>query len=342
MVIFFLDVHKSKGDKVEALLVRNLRKVYAQNSGIFDVHLTVKQGTLHGFLGVNGAGKTTTMKCIMSLLKKDSGTIELFGKELQYDNPSSKIKIGFSQELPVYPPYFTGLEILTYYGKMRGLSRSECKSESSRTIKLVGLEDVGNKKIGKYSRGMLARIGVAVALLGQPELLVLDEPTSGLDPVAAENIRNLLSNLVKEGKTILFSSHQLHDVQKICSSLTVIDKGRTIMEGETEDLLSRKARERVFIAEFDSLTDEITAEVNSLTNVGSVFATENKHNSLTLTTLESQDVRGELARIAVKHNSYLLTCTEEKADLETTFLSMVKKDEEEEKTGPRDQSSQRT
>ncbi len=308
---------------MEALKIDHLRKMYSPLVGVHDVSMIVKTGTLHGFLGVNGAGKTTTMKCIMSLLRKDSGSIMVFGKELTYEDPLTKLKIGFSPELPAYPPFFTGKEILVTYGKMRGLSSKTGGDEATRILNLLELEEAGNRKVGKYSRGMLARLGVGTAMLGEPELLILDEPTSGLDPVAAEGLRKVLVNIAKQGGTILLSSHQLHDVQKVCTALTIIDKGRDLVEGETEKLLKRSQFAGTFTAEFSRLDKSILDEVGKLENVDNVKVSSENPNTISIKVAGTRDIRVDLASIAIRNNSMLLTCNEEKTDLESLFLSMV-------------------
>ena len=306
-----------------ALEVKNLVKSYGPIPGIWDVNLAVRRGTLHGFLGPNGSGKTTTVKCIMGLLRKTSGEIRVFGEEPRGDAMGLKRRVGYLPELPSFPRYLTGREVLITYGRIRGVpDMTKLLGESKVLLEEVGLDDAAEKAVGKYSKGMQTRLGLAVALLGKPDLLVLDEPTEGLDPVGVVDVRELLQTLVSEGRTVLLSSHQLPEVQQMCSRVTVLKEGRTVTEGSVEDLAKRLRGGVIYKAEFDSLGPDLIQEVEKVDGVSKVTSVEEDVVAILMS--KDYDVRAPLAKLAVKHGSLLLSCERKEASLEELFLSLVR------------------
>ncbi|MDG6902665.1 MAG: ABC transporter ATP-binding protein [Nitrososphaerota archaeon] len=306
-----------------ALEVKNLMKSYGAYPGVWDVSLTVEQGTLHGFLGPNGSGKTTTMKCVMGLLHKTSGLIKVFGEEPHGDARELKKRVGYMPESPSFPAYLKGREVLITYGRIRAASDGARLREESRSLlQQVGLADAAEKPFGKYSRGMQTRLGIAVAMLGKPDLLILDEPTEGLDPVGVADVRNLLEGLVSEGRSVLLSSHQLSEVKQMCGKVTVVNKGRTVIEGSVEDLAKRLHGGIVYRAEFDSLAPDLMDELKTVDGVSEVTSVEEDVVAVLIS--KDYDVRPLLARLAVKHGSLLLSCEREETPLEELFISLVK------------------
>ncbi len=298
-------------------------KSYGAYPGVWDVSLTVEQGTLHGFLGPNGSGKTTTMKCVMGLLHKTSGLIKVFGEEPHGDARELKKRVGYMPESPSFPAYLKGREVLITYGRIRAASDGARLREESRSLlQQVGLADAAEKPFGKYSRGMQTRLGIAVAMLGKPDLLILDEPTEGLDPVGVADVRNLLEGLVSEGRSVLLSSHQLSEVKQMCGKVTVVNKGRTVIEGSVEDLAKRLHGGIVYRAEFDSLAPDLMDELKTVDGVSEVTSVEEDVVAVLIS--KDYDVRPLLARLAVKHGSLLLSCEREETPLEELFISLVK------------------
>ena len=300
-------------------------KSYGAYPGVWDVSLTVEQGTLHGFLGPNGSGKTTTMKCVMGLLRKTSGLIRLFGEEPHGDASELKKRVGYMPESPTFPAYLKGREVLLTYGRIRATSDGAgLKEESRLLLQRVGLADAAEKPVGKYSRGMQTRLGIAVAMLGEPDLLILDEPTEGLDPMGVTDVRNLLKGLVSEGRSVLLSSHQLSEVKQMCGKVTVVNKGRTVVEGSVDELAKRLHGGIVYKAEFDSMAPGLLDELKTIDGVSEVTPVE--EDVIAILMSKDYDVRPSLARLAVQHGSLLLSCEREEASLEELFLSMVKED----------------
>jgi len=313
----------SPASSVLALEVKNLMKSYGAFPGVWDVNLTVEKGTLHGFLGPNGSGKTTTMKCVMGLLRKTSGLIRVFGEEPLGDAMRMKRRVGYMPESPSFPTYLKGREVLLTYGRIRGGSDERRLDEESRSLlQKVGLADAAEKTVGKYSRGMLTRLGLAVALLGRPDLLILDEPTEGLDPVGVIQVREMLNGLVSEGRSVLLSSHQLPEVQQMCSKVTIVNNGRTVTEGLVDDLAKRFHGGVVYKAEFDSLSPELISKLKKIDGVSEVEVLHD--NVIRVFVSKDYDLRVFLARSASEYGSLLLSCEREEASLEELFLSLVK------------------
>lgn len=306
-----------------ALEVKNLMKSYGTYPGVWDVSLTVEQGTLHGFLGPNGSGKTTTMKCVVGLLRKTTGLIRVFGAEPHGDAINLKKRVGYMPESPSFPAYLKGREVLLTYGRIRATSNGERLKEESRSLlQQVGLADAAEKPVGKYSRGMQTRLGIAVAMLGTPDLLILDEPTEGLDPIGVTEVRDLLTGVVSEGRSVLMSSHQLPEVKQICGKVTVVNKGRTVIEGSVDELAKRLHGGIVYKAEFDSLAPDLMDELKKIDGVSEITPVEEDVVAVLMS--KEYDVRPSLARLAVQHGALLLSCEREETSLEELLISLVK------------------
>lgn len=304
-----------------ALQIKHLAKSYGSSVGVSDVNLKVRRGTLHGFLGPNGAGKTTTLKCVMGLLRRTSGEVSLFGSPYDgVDDLDAKRRVGYSPELPYYPGFLTGREVLVTYGRMRGIRDEE---EFRSLLGKVGLDGAEDKRVSKYSRGMQARLGVAVALLGGPELLLLDEPIAGMDPLGVVEMRNVFRQLASEGHTILLSSHQLGEVEQTCSTVTVVNRGKTVAEGEVEELTKRRRGNFHFVAEYRSITDGLLQAISKVPGVTGVMADPDRPGSVTVTIKDDVDIREQLAKAGVDNGSLMLSCEREETSLEALFLSLV-------------------
>src|SRR5437899_2108876 len=210
---------------------------------------------------------------------------------------------------------------------MRGLAPADIRHETTYLFKTLELQGAADSKVPTYSKGMQAKLGIAVAMLGDPELLVLDEPTSGLDPVAMAELRGLLRGLVtgqNGGRTVLLSSHQLHEVQQLCSSVTIIDGGSTIVEGPVDQLVHMMTGGvEVYRAEFQSLDEPLIADIRSLPEVALVEPVEGSVNTLRIRLKSETDLRGAFARLAVAHGTFLLSCERATLSVEALFLWFV-------------------
>jgi ABC-2 type transport system ATP-binding protein len=213
------------------------RKVRVLN----DVSFTVRENEVVGFLGANGAGKTTTIKVLNCLAFPDSGSVRLFG-ERGGVRSASRRRIGFMPEQPYFYEYLTGFEFLDLCGRLNGMSREETRRRSGEMLARVRLSEAGNLAIRKYSKGMMQRLGLAQALLHDPELVILDEPMSGLDPIGRMDVRGIIGELKASGKTVFFSSHIISDVEALCDRVILLDRGRKMAEGKVADLIGGEVR----------------------------------------------------------------------------------------------------
>lgn len=216
--------------------VNKLCKTFGEYTAVKDLSFTVNKGDIFGFLGENGAGKSTTIRMLLTLIEPTSGTIELFGNNLQKKRKEILQRVGAVIERPDLYKYLTAFDNLTLFAKMSGLRLS--KQDLMDQLDLVGLADRGSSNVKTFSQGMKQRLGIAVALVHDPELIILDEPTNGLDPQGIADIRNLIIKLSKErGKTILVSSHLLSEIEIIANRMLIIHKGKKIIEGDVNSLL---------------------------------------------------------------------------------------------------------
>lgn len=226
--------------------VVNLRHLYRgtlftkPTVGARDISVDVSPGEIHGFLGPNGSGKSTTIKAVLGLLKPDGGTLELFGQPIA--KGQWRARVGYMPEHPTFYDFLTGWEMVTWFGRLAGLSRHEAEKEASKQLDRVGLAEAKTRRIRGYSKGMLQRSGLAQALLGSPELLILDEPMTGLDPIGRKEIRELIVALRDEGKTVFYSTHILPDIEMTCDRVTIVSEGTTRQSGRLQDILTETTR----------------------------------------------------------------------------------------------------
>jgi ABC-type multidrug transport system ATPase subunit len=217
--------------------VNNLCKTFGEVSAVNDVSFLVNSGEVYGFLGQNGAGKSTTIRMLLTLIRPDSGSIKIFGLDLKQKRIEILRRVGAIIEKPDLYKYLTALENLRIFGTISGVKLSS-KDLMSR-LEYVGLAERANSKVRTFSQGMKQRLGIAVALVNNPELIILDEPTNGLDPQGIADIRNLIIHLShEEKKTVFISSHLLSEMELIADSLLIIDSGKKIVEGRLAELIS--------------------------------------------------------------------------------------------------------
>ncbi|MFZ9661232.1 MAG: ABC transporter ATP-binding protein [Chitinophagaceae bacterium] len=220
---------------MSVIRVESLSKTFGNIQAVKDLSFEVPQGSIYGFLGQNGSGKSTTIRMLLSLIHPTSGNIHLFGKNLRDHRQSVISKIGAVIERPDLYPYLTAYEHLLFFAKLGSQKISIQKIED--ILKKVGLFHRKNDKVGKYSLGMKQRLGIGIALVNDPDLIILDEPTNGLDPNGIADIRNLIKMLSKqEGKTIFISSHLLTEIEQIADHILIIHEGSKIAEGSMESL----------------------------------------------------------------------------------------------------------
>jgi ABC-2 type transport system ATP-binding protein len=278
------------------------------------LNLEVRSGEVFGFLGPNGAGKTTTLKMLMGLIYPTSGRARLFGRDL--GDPQTKARLGFLPESPYFYDYLTSREFLGFYGHLFGLWGAVLDKRIDELLELVGMTHAKDLQLRKFSKGMLQRVGVAQALINDPELVVLDEPMSGLDPIGRKEVRDLILRLKESGKTVLFSSHILHDAEVLCDRVAMILKGRLVACGRVTDLLDQGASHQVELV-VDRLTPEGLDHLRPLTDKVVM------QGDLMLVVLKSQQqVEGALEIIRTA-KARLVSLNPQKGSLEDLFIREV-------------------
>ena len=219
---------------MEMLTIANLKKRFAEKEVLCGVDLSVPEHSVFGFVGRNGAGKTTTMKAVLGLLKPDDGEIFVSGEKVIYGQTSTNRYIGYLPDVPEFYSFMTAKEYLRLCGESLEMKRTEIKARSHELLSLVGLAEE-NHRIKGFSRGMKQRLGIAQALLARPKVLICDEPTSALDPVGRKEILDILLS-VKEQTTVLFSTHILSDIERICTDVAFLNNGKIAMQGTVAKL----------------------------------------------------------------------------------------------------------
>ncbi len=226
------------------LKIENLRVEYRTREAglkvklaVKDLNLAVYPGEVFGFLGPNGAGKTTTMNVLLGFLQPTGGNAFIFGVNVR--EPIARQRIGYLPEQTYYYKFLTAEELLRFYARIFRIPRAQVEARIDAALKLVGLERARKRTIKKYSKGMQQRVGLAQALINDPDLLILDEPTSGLDPFGRMKVREIIQRLKNEGKTVFFSSHELGEVETVCDRVAILHEGELKVEGRVSDLVSR-------------------------------------------------------------------------------------------------------
>jgi len=303
------------------ITVSSLTKYYGDFKALDSVSFAMEKGWVYGYLGPNGAGKTTTIRTMLGLLKPDQGEVQITGIN-PTENPVQALQsLGYAPELPTMQAFFTGEQMLDFMGKMFGLATQVRKEKIKQLLDLVGLEEWGDKKIGKYSKGMVQRLSLALALVNDPMVLIMDEPTIGMDPEATAHFRNLFTTLSKQGKTIFISSHLLDEVQRICTHVGMINRGRMVFDGPITQVLETFTQHWVIEAEPKKVTKTMISALKKLDYVQNVKSEENK---LRIELKEKKDLRGEISSEIFKHKGVLLSLNLHQVTLEDAYLRALK------------------
>ncbi len=301
--------------------VSNLTKFYGNFKALDSVSFSVEKGWVYGYLGPNGAGKTTTIRSMLGLLRSDGGEVQIAGVDPIKDPIEALQLVGYAPELPNLQTFFSGEQLLDFTGKMFGVSSQVRRERVGQLLDLVGLQEAGKRKIGKYSKGMIQRLSVAMALINDPEVLIMDEPTIGMDPEATAHFRNLLVDLSKQGKTVFISSHLLDEVQRICTHIGMINRGKIVFTGPMGQVLEAFTQRWVVEAELENMTPEVTTSLQKLDYVKSVKVEGNK---LLIELKEKKDLRGEISSEIFRNKGVLLSLNLHKVTLEDAYLLALK------------------
>ena len=222
-----------------AIETRNLRKTYGSTVALADLDLRVERGEVFGFLGPNGAGKTTSIKLFLGLARPTGGSGQLLGRPL--GDVEARRRIGYLPELFRYQPWLSAREVLELHCELARLPRATWPNEIDRTLEMAGLAQRGRDRVQGFSKGMQQRLGLAAALLGNPELILLDEPTSALDPVGRDEVRGIIRALRARGTAVFLNSHLLGEVERLCDRVAIVARGRVVAAGTLTDLLGEPA-----------------------------------------------------------------------------------------------------
>ncbi|MBI2618491.1 MAG: ABC transporter ATP-binding protein [Ignavibacteriales bacterium] len=279
-----------------------------------DVSITVSKGEIFGLLGPNGAGKTTLVKILLSVVHPTSGTATILGQPM--GSTGIRERIGYLPENHRYPSFLTAHQTLLHFGRLQGLSKHFLSSKASELLRVVGLEEWSRVKIKKFSKGMLQRLGLAQALLNDPEVLFLDEPTDGVDPVGRKEIRDILKGLRSAGKTVFLNSHLLSEVEEISDRVAILNKGEVLSVGTIRDITSHALEYeiRLGIAPSEPVLQKIGALSRSL-----------ETNQLTLTlALHAKEDLNKILQILLQEGMSIESVMPRKSRLEDFFINLIR------------------
>jgi len=284
-------------------------------TAVDQLSLDVRRGEVFGFLGPNGAGKTTTLKMLMGLIYPTSGQAMIFGYPV--GDPAAKAKLGFLPESPYFYDYLTSREFLNFYGHLFGLWGAALDKRVDGLLELVGMSHARDLQLRKFSKGMLQRVGIAQALINDPELVVLDEPMSGLDPIGRKEVRDLIFRLKESGKTILFSSHILHDAELLCDRVAMIMKGRLVACGQVSELVQQGTTQEV-----EMVVDRLSPE--GLEHLRVLATKVVLNGERVMAVLSNQRQVDESLEVIRGAHAKLVSLTPHKASLEDLFIREAK------------------
>ncbi|MBX2903364.1 MAG: gliding motility-associated ABC transporter ATP-binding subunit GldA [Chitinophagales bacterium] len=300
-----------------SVIVKDLTKIYGEQKAVDTISFEVKKGEILGFLGPNGAGKSTTMKIITGFLPQTSGTVSVNGINVSNDNPELKKHIGY---LPESNPLYTEMYVKEYLEFCAALYHlAQPKKRIAEMIGITGLSQEQKKKIGQLSKGYKQRVGLAQAMLHNPEVLILDEPTSGLDPNQLIEIRALIKQL-GEDKTVIFSSHIMQEVQAVADRVVIINRGKIVADDTASELQSKLNNEMVVTAEFKQ-----TVHRETLLKIKGVKQAQQEGKIWQLTATGNEDIREAVFEFAKSNQLTLLGLQREKYSLEEVFKQLTGK-----------------
>lgn len=305
-----------------AIETNSLSKVYVSSFGkkkvraLNELNLSIEKGTIFGLLGPNGAGKTTLVKLLLQIIYPTFGTAKILEQDI--NNFHLKKKIGYLPENHKYPPYLKGGEVLNYFGKLSGLNGEGLDKKIDELLELVKLSKWKRTKVKAYSKGMMQRLGLAQALINDPEVVFLDEPTDGVDPIGRKEIRDILLELKSRSKTIFLNSHLLSEVELITDRVGILNKGKLIREGTVKELTEKKEEYKLSLA--DDITDlsKYSGEnlIISKNNDGSFIVKVDNMNTMNL-----------LIDRLRKDNIFIKEFVLQRGTLEEMFISLIEEEE---------------
>jgi ABC-2 type transport system ATP-binding protein len=301
--------------------VRNVTRCYGKLCAVQDLSLTVEKGESFGFLGPNGAGKTTTIKMLTGFIKPDAGTISIMGHDIAREDIEAKRHIGLvPDEYGLYDD-LTAADHLRFYGRLLGMNHTDREAAIDRSLKLVELVEQTNKKTKGFSHGMRQRLVIAQALMHDPAILFLDEPTTGLDPVGAKEVRDLIKKMTGAGMTLFISSHLLFEVQEMCKSVAIINRGRLLKKDTIENLsniLKNKTGRQLFLL-LQNPIEPVYKAVAAVKGVESITIEGQAYK----VRVNNPEVQFEIPKAAVEAGGRIMAYYEVNPSLEDVFMDLV-------------------
>ena len=312
---------------MSAIETENLTKIFGNRLiAVNNLNLRVEEGSVYGLLGPNGAGKTTTVRLLLGLLRPSAGTAKVFGQHMTFNSANLRRRIGYLPTHPRFPPKMTPIKYLSFIGKLFDLDNEVITPRLSKLLRAVDLLPAASRKIKNFSTGMTTRLGIATALMNDPELLILDEPTAGLDPAGRKTMLDLIKELGRE-KTILVCSHILSDVDRICSHAGVIDEGKLVFSGTMKDLKKIVGTTSIHL----ELEGDIDAFCTKLGQIDGIVDFEKRGNyELKISFNPEAAIAATTAEIMVvisESNLEVIAFSKGATKVEDAFLKLLEEDE---------------
>jgi ABC-2 type transport system ATP-binding protein len=302
---------------VNAITLTDVVKQFGQTTALAGVNLAVPAGSIFGFLGPNGSGKTTTLRILTGLARPTSGTASVLGVRMPDGTADLRRSIGFLPDVPAFYPWMTAREFMRFAGRLFGMASAEIEDRTTSLLDMAGLSAV-RTRIGGFSRGMKQRLGIAQALINAPSLLLLDEPTSALDPMGRRDVLEMISAL-RGRTTVFFSTHILADVERVCDTVAILDRGRVVAGGPIADLKQRYDSSRIAI-QADSGIEPLA---DALATSPWLSRLERAPGSLRLTVTDLDAARSDILGVLSRSSAPLRRFEVEEASLEDVFVELL-------------------
>ena len=299
--------------------VQGLTKIYGNRAAIDNISFTVQKGEILGLLGQNGAGKTTTMKIITGFMAPTSGTAKVAGFDVFEDPIEVKKRVGYLPELPPLYEELLVMEYLNFIADLRGVPKSEKKKKIEKAIEQCQLQAVANRLIRNLSKGYRQRVGIAQAIIHDPQVVVLDEPTIGLDPKQVSEARGLIRGMKSE-RTLIYSSHILSEIAATCDRIIVIDQGKIVAQETIRDLNVKTVRFEIVVNKLD---EELMKTIQAIPNISKVTRSEKEKNRILVEGTGDETLYMEVAKKVVQREAGLVRMAPVKMDLEEHYLQLI-------------------
>jgi len=300
---------------------KELTKNYDGVTVVDHLNLHIKEKEIFGLLGPNGAGKTTTILMLLGLTEPASGSAQIFGYNPTREPLKVKRLAGYLPENVGFYNNLTARENLMFIAELNDISRTEANRKIDELLEMVGIGEVADSAVGKFSRGMKQRLGIADVLIKKPKIAFLDEPTAGLDPEGINQIIDLIAGLPKIGTTVVLSSHQLYQVQRVCNSIGILSKGKTVVEGSLDQLSRETLAGGNYRIEVET-TQPSPQLIETINKVPGVNGVQSKDNTLIISA--DSDLRAEIAKVVVQSNVPLIQMNIQKFSLDDIYMKYFK------------------